>query len=218
MKELKNIESQERINKRSKNMRIGIDIDGVLTDMEQFQLDYGTKFAYENYNKELINPEKYEIKDMFNMSREVYDEFWDTYFLDYVINEKPRKFADEITNKLHQEGYEVYIITARYFTENDNKKAEGTIEQVISKWLNQNNIYFDKIIFSPEDKLEICSNNKIELMIEDAPYNINSLSTIIPVICFNAGYNKECNGNNIYRCYSWYDIYSKIRHINKNKE
>lgn len=26
-------------------MRIGIDIDGVLIDLEQFQLDYGSKFA-----------------------------------------------------------------------------------------------------------------------------------------------------------------------------
>ena len=26
-------------------MRIGIDIDGVLTNLEQFQLDYGSKFT-----------------------------------------------------------------------------------------------------------------------------------------------------------------------------
>lgn len=28
-------------------MRIGIDIDGVLTNLEQFQFDYGCKFASE---------------------------------------------------------------------------------------------------------------------------------------------------------------------------
>ena len=31
-------------------MRIGIDIDGVLTDIEQWQLDYGSKYFYENHN------------------------------------------------------------------------------------------------------------------------------------------------------------------------
>ena len=31
-------------------MRIGIDIDGVLTDIERFQLDYGSKF-FDEYNK-----------------------------------------------------------------------------------------------------------------------------------------------------------------------
>lgn len=30
-------------------MRIGIDIDGVLTDIEQWQLDYGSKFYFEKY-------------------------------------------------------------------------------------------------------------------------------------------------------------------------
>ena len=47
-------------------------------------------------------------------------------------------------------------------------------------------------------------------MIEDKVENINNISKNIPVICFNARYNKECNGENIYRCYSWYDIYKKI--------
>lgn len=34
-------------------MRIGIDIDGVLTDIEQWQLDYGSEFIFENIIKEL---------------------------------------------------------------------------------------------------------------------------------------------------------------------
>lgn len=47
-------------------------------------------------------------------------------------------------------------------------------------------------------------------MIEDKPKNINEISTEIPVICYHAAYNEQCIGNNIIRCYSWYDIYSKI--------
>ena len=39
-------------------MRIGIDIDGVLTDIERFQLDYGSKF-FAKYNKFVINSIKY---------------------------------------------------------------------------------------------------------------------------------------------------------------
>ena len=109
------------------------------------------------------------------------------------------------------------MITARYFTENDKKRADGDIKDIISNWLVKSGVYFDDIVFSPEEKQEICEKNKIDLMIEDAPYNINTLSNIIPVICFNAGYNKECKGKNIYRCYSWYDIYAKIKKI-INKE
>ena len=39
-------------------------------------------------------------------------------------------------------------------------------------------------------------------MIEDKVDNINKISTKIPVICFHAGYNKTCTGNNVIRCYS----------------
>ena len=36
-------------------MRIGIDIDGVLTNIEQWQLDMGSKNIFEKYNKEIEN-------------------------------------------------------------------------------------------------------------------------------------------------------------------
>ena len=56
-------------------------------------------------------------------------------------------------------------------------------------------------------------------MIEDKVDNIKRISSKIPVVCFNAGYNEECEGKNIYRTYSWYDIYNTIKNkINiKNK-
>lgn len=50
-------------------------------------------------------------------------------------------------------------------------------------------------------------------MVEDSPRNIIELSKIVPVICYNAEYNRNCNGNNITRCYSWYDIYRIINDI-----
>ena len=59
----------------------------------------------------------------------------------------------------------------------------------------------------------LCKQNKINLMIEDKPENINTISKEIPVICYHANYNEQCNGKNIYRCYSWYDIYRKIKEM-----
>lgn len=82
---------------------------------------------------------------------------------------------------------------------------------LVLDWLKRNKIKYDKIIFSPEDKLDICRENDIDIMIEDKPANIENISILIPVICFHAGYNKNCIGNNIIRCYSWYDIYAKIK-------
>lgn len=197
-------------------MRIGIDIDGVLTDIEQWQLDYGSKVVFEQYHKEIINSDGYNIKEIFNVERNLDDDFWREYLFEYSIKEPARKFSDEITKKLKEDGNEIYIITARFLTDKEDENGRK-MRDIVINWLKKYNIDYDKIIFSPEEKLDICLDNNIDLMIEDKVDNINTISEKIPVICFDARYNKECKGKNIYRCYSWYDIYAKIQNINKNK-
>ena len=48
-------------------MNIGIDIDGVLTDLNSFYLDYGSMYYY---NKEIYikNPNEYYFKDKFKVT------------------------------------------------------------------------------------------------------------------------------------------------------
>ena len=84
------------------------------------------------------------------------------------------------------------------------------MRKIVIDWLEQENIVYDKIVFTPEDKLQICLENNIDVMIEDKVENIEKVSTRLPVICFHAGYNKHCKNDNIYRAYTWYDIYNLI--------
>lgn len=198
-------------------MRIGIDIDGVLTNIEQWQLDMGSKNIFEKYNKEIENANGYDLKEIFNIEESLDDEFWKEYLFDYAENEPARKHSNEVTNKLKEDGNEIYIITARYLTDKDDENGKR-MRNIVINWLKEYNIYYDKIIFSPEEKLDICMENKIDLMIEDKVGNINKISKCIPVICFDARYNQECKGKNIYRCYSWYDIYAKVKNIKKNNK
>lgn len=189
-------------------MRIGIDIDGVLTDIEQWQLDVGGKF-FSKFNKSVENKDGYEITEIFNVSDELDSQFWNEYLYDYVTKEPSRKYASEVIKKLKDDGNEIYIVTARYLT-NRNTADGKKMREIVINWLEEQNIYYDEIIFSPEDKKENCKKYNIDIMIEDKVDNINKISSIIPVICFHAGYNKECNGSNIYRVYNWYDIYNLI--------
>ena len=193
-------------------MRIGIDIDGVLTNIEQWQLDMGGKFFFEKYNKKIEKANGYELKEIFDVNEKLDDEFWREYLYDYAENEPARKYTDEVTKKLKEDGNEIYIITARFLTDKDNENGKR-MRNIVINWLKKYNIYYDKIIFSPEEKLDVCLKNNIDLMIEDKVDNINKISKYIPVICFDARYNQECKGKNIYRCYSWYDIYAKIVRI-----
>lgn len=199
-------------------MRIGIDIDGVLTNIEQWQLDCGGKFL-SKIDKSIVNRDGYEITKIFEVTDELESQFWSEYLYEYVTKEPSRKFASEVIKKLKDNGNEIYIVTARYLTDKNTKEGEQ-MREIVVKWLEEQQIYYDKIIFSPETKLEDCKKNNIDVMIEDKVENINSVSTAIPVICFHAGYNKQCKGENIYRVYNWYDIYNLINggKINEHKK
>lgn len=193
-------------------MRIGIDIDGVLTDLEQFSIDYFSKYCVENNINFNIGTSNYYISKTFNISIEKEDDFWNKYLESYAINEKARPFASEVIKKLKQDGHEIYIITARWLTNREDEIGDK-MREIVKKWLTENEIIYDKLIFSKgsnEGKSQEILENKIDLMIEDSPNNINELSNIIPIICYDAGYNKNCVGDKITRCYSWYDIYAKI--------
>ena len=196
-------------------MRIGIDIDGVLTNVEQYAWDYLSKYCVENNIEYNITDSNYDYCKTFNISEEIEMEFWNKYLEKYSKNEKPRPFVSEIIQKLKEEGHEIYIITARWGTNKDDDAGEK-MREMVKNWLGENNIIYDKLIFSrasKERKSQEIIENKINLMIEDSPNNINELSKIVPVICYNAEYNKNCIGDKITRCYSWYDIYRKISNL-----
>lgn len=91
------------------------------------------------------------------------------------------------------------------------------MRNIVINWLSENDIYYDELIFSKaakERKSQEIVDNNIDIMIEDNPNNILELSKIIPIICYDTSYNKDCNNQNIIRCYSWYDIYKKISDLN----
>lgn len=192
-------------------MRIGIDIDGVLTDFERWQLDVGSKF-FSKYNKTIVNHIGYSVREVFGVSKDLSSKFWNEHLFEYATDEPARKYASEIIEKLRDENNEIFIITARFLTDQDTEQGDK-MRKVVIKWLKKQNIPYDKIIFSPEDKMEICLENNIDLMIEDCVDNINKISKKIPVICWHAGYNKDCKGKNIYRAYSWYDVYGIIKTV-----
>ncbi len=198
-------------------VRIGIDIDGVLLNMGQFVLDYGSKFCYEHNLDFEIQDGEYDERKAFGLSEEEAEKFWNEYLVKY-IESMPRECTKEVIDIL-KENHEIYIITAR-----DEyglpQEYYGSMQKLTKKWLEENKIYYDKLIFSSEGKLDVCQENKIDVMIEDSPNNIEKLSKgDLQVFCYDSSYNKKANGNNVIRVYSWYDILNKIQKIYKlNKQ
>ena len=190
--------------------KIGIDIDGVLTDVYNWYLINGKKYA-DSLGKSLVNEKGYDAKEMYDLTDEEFTDFIDKTIWNYSKDEPARKDAKETLEKLLDNNYELIIITARYKADKDNENGKK-MRECVKKWLNNNGLKYSNIIFS-DDKTKICKDNSIDLMIEDKPDTIINLSNYIPVICFNAPYNENIKGKNIYRVFNWNEVYNQINEI-----
>ena len=168
-------------------MRIGVDVDGVLTNIEKYQLHYGKKY-FKNMKEEDLNLNEYDVEQIFNCSHKERNKFWTKYIFDYCIHEEMRRDASLVLNALHDEGDEIFIITGRVHT-----KEKGFVgflfRRMLYNWLKKNNIPYKKIIYCEEkgsevDKLEACKENNIDIMIDDKKENIVELSKITNVLLF----------------------------------
>ena len=196
-------------------MNIGIDIDGVLTDLEKAIIDFGTKMSVEEKWPIKIDVSKYWEVEALEWTQEQADKFWNKYLVEYVAESKPRMFSEEIIEMLKKEENNIYIITAR----NEYgmpPEYYGKMQELTREWLKNQDIKYDKLIFARDsEKLHQCIENNVEIMIEDSPNNIEDISKKIKVIKFDCQYNKQVNGENIITAYSWYHIYDIIKKFNK---
>ncbi len=195
-------------------MRIGVDVDGVLTNIEQFELDYGSEYYINYTNKHLTNPKGYGSCQIFEGTEKEDNLFWRTAIYEY-LKEPPRKFASKVLELLKNCGHEIYIITNRISDLSYCDITQEQMRKIILKWLKKHKIYYDKLIFSNRTKLDALKENKIDIMIEDNPKNIKEQSEEIKVLCFDARYNSDIEKDNVIRVYSWFDILDKIRSIDK---
>lgn len=189
-------------------MKIGIDIDGVIADITRFIIDYGSKYCYKNHIPYTIKEDEYDEAKALGITNEQAEKFWNTYLVYYATKYPVRDFAKDVIKTLRQ-NHEIYIITAR----NEYglpQEAYGKMQSMVKQWLQDNEIEYDKLIFTEGSKLPYCLENKVDIMIEDSPSNIVDISSQIPVLCFDNPYNKEIERKNITRVYSWYDVLSRI--------
>lgn len=190
-------------------MRIGVDIDGVLNDVAEWHFAYGSKFCLEHGINRGFDPTKYYMEEQFFLTAEENREFWRQYIFDLLIAIPPRPFASEVIHRLRQDGHEIIILTARdnqYLTH----QYDGMSDFYVKMWLSKYNIEYDDIILGSSNKREKCLMGKFDLMIEDKASNVEKISKIIPVFVFDAPYNQGFTSKNVFRVYSWYQIYQEI--------
>lgn len=199
-------------------MNIGIDLDGVLTNYRQFAIEQGQKYCEENNKGKLKNQEAYYMKNMYNWDEDTDYDFWIKNIFTYATESPVIQGASENIKKLKADGHTIFIITARKFaTPDDNcgQEIKEKMKKTVKEWLAKNDIVYDYIIFSTEDKSKYIIENNIDIMVEDSPNNLRNLSKLTKMICVDWPYNKDVESDNIYRCYNWNEIYDKIFEISK---
>lgn len=191
-------------------MKIGIDVDNTITNTLPILKKYCKKYNDEVIKRNLeMNSKGYTTNTLYEWTLEENHIFCNKYLREIVLQAKIKENAREIIEKIKNDGNEIYIITARHVP-SFIKPYETTKEQ-----LDYFGITYDKIIVNCVDKYKYCLENRIDIMIDDEPQNIKSISKKIPVIVFKALHNEECNGNNIIKVDTWNEVYEEYLKLKK---
>lgn len=196
-------------------MRIGIDIDNVISNFDEELLKEFLEHDKTLRNNGIINKDVYITKGMFDWSKEEFNDFYYNNIERIAKNLKVIDGAKEYINKLKEEGHYICIITGR-----DNGEYTNPYEMT-EKWLLDNDIHYDKLILTDAPKIDkhckskVCIANKIDIMIDDSVTICNDcLYYNITTLLMNTPYNKSAN---ITRVHNWKEIYNFINNFHKEK-
>lgn len=194
-------------------MIIGIDIDNTLTEVQDKLNEAAFKYAKE-LGKEIKDVDD-TIEDAKNNGDIFIKKFKFTYEeLKYFLkdiqeeitnNAKPRSGAVETIKRLRKDGHKIYIVTAR-----DSEFHDDPYE-LSKKWLDGNNIEYDKLIVNAREKAPVCKAEKIDLFIDDQLLNCLQIAKEgIKTIRIS---NEEKELDNVVNVRNWKEIYKYIKEL-----
>lgn len=195
-------------------MRIGIDIDNVISNFDEMLLETYLIHDKELRNTGIINPNaKYIRTGMFDWSNEEELSFYKDNIECIAKKLKVKEKAKEYIDRLHNDGHLIYIITGR-----DNGEYSEPYNMT-KKWLDENNIYYDNLILTDAYDMHAksleCLKNDIDIMIDDSVRICSDLITSgITTILMDTPYNRKIN---IKRVKNWEEFYEFVSSYKENK-
>ena len=195
-------------------MRIGIDIDNVISNFNEVLLNEYLLHDKELNNNGIINKNAdYIRKGMFDWSSEEEESFYKNNIERIAKSLTVIDGAKEYIDKLKADGYFIYIITGR-----DNGEYTDPYNMT-KEWLNIYNIYYDKLILTnahnKHEKAIKCLENSIDIMIDDSVSICKvCIESGITTILMDTPYNKY---SNIKRVYDWQEFYEFVSNYKKIK-
>lgn len=185
-------------------MRIGIDIDDTLIDSCEIVEEYAYKHSKEYGDGSVILNNIDKILRG-NFTEKEMTDFFNDYACEMGSKQKVKKNAKEIIDRLKDEENSIYIITAR------SDRFYKDVNKYVKEFLDENNIKYDKIITSCFYKVDVCKNEKIDIMFDDAIDICESLcNNGIDAVVFNSKLNIS-KDTKCKRVNSWDEVYNYIK-------
>ncbi len=139
-------------------MNIGVDLDGVVFDTESL---FRVISQIENVKlgRNIVDKEQLRLQKRYDWSQKQIDDFMSKNMLKVYKIAPIMPYSKQIIMALSKKN-KVYAITSRGLID----KKEITVS---NKRLKQEGLEFEQVIYSVSNKLEVCQDLGIDLMIED---------------------------------------------------
>ena len=187
-------------------MKIGIDIDNVLSNFNDVLLNEYKKHDNAINGKGIVHQDLY-IRDMFNWDKEYEKNFYKENIEYFASLFEPIEECSKYVKLLKEEGNTIYIISGR-----DNGEYSNPYKMTID-WLKKYDIVYDKLFlvdaYNSHSKTEICLEYNIDVMIDDSKRMCKDIKDNgIRALLMDTPYNRDIN--EFERVNSWKEIYNKL--------
>lgn len=185
-------------------MVIGIDLDGVVFDTEEYYRTYSHLYDLAFVKNGLIDKKEMHVHKRYKWEQKYADDFYAKY-TEEVLNNAPFKpGARYVLSELKKMGHKLVCITLRGYY----RECERTITE---KRLKEANVEFDRILYNQKNKLISCQNEKIDIMIDDNPDTMKLLAkNNIKCFHFRGAGLRKVNHKNVVEVQNWADIMEKL--------
>lgn len=194
-------------------MRIGVDIDNVLSNFNEALLNDYLNQDKKLRNNGIVNNNVY-IRKMFDWPIDYEEQYYKENIERLASLFKPIKDCSKYIRKLRNNGNYICIISGR-----DNGEYSNPYKITID-WLKKYDIEYDELVltnaYNHNEKSKVCMEKSIDIMIDDSiNVCIECFKNNIETLLFDTEYNQS--ETRFTRVNNWKEIYGYIINYKKEK-
>lgn len=202
-------------------MKIALDVDATLTDINGFLVKHAIKF-FAKRNIPVLNSEATTAEKMFGLSTQEVRPFWKKNYVRYCIRVQLKPGIREVLSALRGEGHELHVVTARVGSHRKDLLG-ALIRYAVRRKFKRYGVVIDSYTFTndniPYDKFRVCKERKFDTIVEDNPNHIVQIAEELhlPVIVMATPENAHLTCENLIRIKDLSELEEAVKQVEKYK-